>query len=218
MPVTEPDAIAQRCLQAFTQVFPGCQAAFYRIDPTLQARDFHLHDLTDDMHRDYLDNYRAIDPLQPSRCLASGRAVVPLQWAMRDQRRHEAQRYREFLQRYEVADVVEVIACDNTRPKAAISLMRSHAQGPFTETHYSCLAGLQSLLELAVIQLPNTANLSGLTPRERQIATLLSEGASNKHLAKELNIGLATIKTHLLHLFQKVGVSSRTELVSRLFL
>ena len=60
--------------------------------------------------------------------------------------------------------------------------------------------------------------LAGLTPKERQIAWLLRQGASNKQLALELDVGLPTIKTHLIHLFRKTGVSSRTELVAALFL
>jgi len=43
-------------------------------------------------------------------------------------------------------------------------------------------------------------------------------GASNKQLALELNVGLPTIKTHLINLFRKTGVTSRTELVGTLFL
>jgi DNA-binding CsgD family transcriptional regulator len=61
-------------------------------------------------------------------------------------------------------------------------------------------------------------SLSGLTPKERQIALLLRQGASNKQLALELDVGLPTIKTHLINLFRKTGVTSRTELVGALFL
>ncbi|MNC73626.1 CsgBAC operon transcriptional regulatory protein [compost metagenome] len=60
--------------------------------------------------------------------------------------------------------------------------------------------------------------LALLTPREQEIALLLREGISNKLLARELGVGLPTVKTHLINLFRKLGVSSRTELVSTLFL
>jgi DNA-binding NarL/FixJ family response regulator len=46
---------------------------------------------------------------------------------------------------------------------------------------------------------------------------LLSTGACNKTIARELNMGLATVKTHLLHLFRKFDVSSRTALAHALF-
>jgi DNA-binding CsgD family transcriptional regulator len=65
---------------------------------------------------------------------------------------------------------------------------------------------------------PCEDSLIGLTPKERQIALLLRQGASNKQLAQELEVGLPTIKTHLINLFRKTGASSRTELVGMLFL
>lgn len=47
---------------------------------------------------------------------------------------------------------------------------------------------------------------------------LLREGVSNKQLARHLDLGLPTVKTHLINLFRKVGVKNRTELVGALFL
>jgi hypothetical protein len=70
--------VAGHCLQAFTQIVPASQAAFYCVDRQLQARDFRLHQMSGEMHRDYLDNYRQFDPLQPRNCQSSGLAVVPL--------------------------------------------------------------------------------------------------------------------------------------------
>ncbi|WP_164707486.1 helix-turn-helix domain-containing protein, partial [Metapseudomonas otitidis] len=57
-----------------------------------------------------------------------------------------------------------------------------------------------------------------LTPREREIALLLRDGLGNKALARHLDLGLPTVKTHLLNLFRKVGARNRTELVGMLFL
>lgn len=102
--------VAGHCLQAFTQLVPASQAAFYCVDRQLQARDFSLHRMSGDMHRDYLDNYRQFDPLQPRNCLSSGLAVVPLGLAMARQPSRDSRRYRDFLQRYGVVDVVEILA------------------------------------------------------------------------------------------------------------
>jgi len=61
---------------------------------------------------------------------------------------------------------------------------------------------------------PDEDPLIDLTPRERQIALLLRQGASNKQLAQELNVGLPTIKTQLINLFRKTHASRRTEWVT----
>lgn len=211
--------IAGHCLRAFTQLVPASQAAFYCVDRQLQACDFQLHCMSGEMHRDYLENYRQFDPLQPRNCLSSGLAVVPLGLAMAKQPTRDSRRYRDFLQRYGVVDVVEILAHRAGQPQAAISLLRTAEQGTFTTDQLVQLNALQSLLQLAVANMqPCEDPLIGLTPKERQIALLLRLGASNKQLAQELDVGLPTIKTHLINLFRKAGVSSRTELVGTLFL
>ncbi|UUQ65561.1 helix-turn-helix transcriptional regulator [Pseudomonas fuscovaginae UPB0736] len=211
--------VAGHCLQAFTQLVPASQAAFYCVDRQLQARDFRLYGMSGEMHRDYLDNYRQFDPLQPRNCLSSGLAVVPLNFAMARQPPRDSRRYRDFLQRYGVVDVVEVVALGADQPQAAISLLRTAEQGAFTGDQLAQLTALQALLQMAVANMqPCDDALAGLTPREREIAWLLRQGASNKQLALELDVGLPTIKTHLIHLFRKIGVTNRTELVAALFL
>ncbi|AVU74718.1 MULTISPECIES: helix-turn-helix transcriptional regulator [Pseudomonas] len=211
--------IAGHCLHAFTQLVPASRAAFYCVDRQLQAHDFSLHGMSGEMHRDYLDNYRQFDPLQPRNYVSSDLAVVPLGLAMARQPIRDSHRYRHFLQRYDVVDVVEVFAHWGSRPQAAISLLRTAEQGVFTSEQLTQLAALQALLQLAVANLPpQDDSLSSLTPKERQIALLLRQGVSNKELARELDVGLPTVKTHLINLFRKTGVSNRTELVSSLFL
>jgi len=211
--------VAGHCLQAFTHLVPASQAAFYCVDRQLQARDFRLQGMSGEMHRDYLDNYRQFDPLQPRNCLSSGLTVVPLGFAMARQPLRDSRRYQDFLQRYGVVDVVEIVAHRADQPQAAISLLRTAEQGVFTIDQLAQLNALQALLQMAVANMqPCDDALAGLTPKERQIAWLLRQGASNKQLALELDVGLPTIKTHLIHLFRKTGVSSRTELVAALFL
>jgi len=53
-----------------------------------------------------------------------------------------------------------------------------------------------------------------LTHRERQIIRLVSEGLSNKQIARRLNITDGTIKVHLHRIFEKLRVGNRTTLVA----
>jgi DNA-binding NarL/FixJ family response regulator len=50
-----------------------------------------------------------------------------------------------------------------------------------------------------------------LTAREREVLTLLSEGCSNRTMASQLGISEATVKAHLTHVFQSLGVTDRTQ-------
>ena len=54
-----------------------------------------------------------------------------------------------------------------------------------------------------------------LSPREREVLVLVAEGRSNPDIARSLYIGEATVKTHLLHVFEKLGVNDRTRAVTR---
>jgi DNA-binding NarL/FixJ family response regulator len=52
-----------------------------------------------------------------------------------------------------------------------------------------------------------------LTWREQQVVDLVSEGLPNKAIATRLGISARTVEGHLNHVFVKLGVVSRTELV-----
>ena len=53
-----------------------------------------------------------------------------------------------------------------------------------------------------------------LTPRETQVLALVAEGMSNAEVAQKLFIGEATVKTHLVRVFNKLGVADRTGAVT----
>ncbi|QEO14048.1 response regulator transcription factor [Agromyces intestinalis] len=54
-----------------------------------------------------------------------------------------------------------------------------------------------------------------LSPRELEVLRLVAAGASNPEIARTLFLGEATVKTHLAHAFEKLGVSDRTRAVTR---
>ena len=54
-----------------------------------------------------------------------------------------------------------------------------------------------------------------LSAREIEILRALATGVSNKELASQLFISVATVKTHLIHIYQKLGVDTRTAAIHR---
>lgn len=64
--------------------------------------------------------------------------------------------------------------------------------------------------------LQQTQNPGGaLTPREAELLTLLAQGLSNRELGRRLFISEATVKTHLAHVYAKLGVDSRAGAVAQ---
>lgn len=53
-----------------------------------------------------------------------------------------------------------------------------------------------------------------LSAREIEVLQLVSRGASNREIGKALHISTATVKTHLIHIFNKLGVDDRTAAVT----
>lgn len=56
-----------------------------------------------------------------------------------------------------------------------------------------------------------------LSPRESEILKLIAGGATNREIAKTLFISEATIKTHLLHIYEKLGVRDRAAAVGEAY-
>lgn len=54
-----------------------------------------------------------------------------------------------------------------------------------------------------------------LSERELEVLKLAAKGMGNKEIAAELSLGVRTVQSHLSHIFDKLGVSSRTEAVLR---
>lgn len=60
----------------------------------------------------------------------------------------------------------------------------------------------------------STVGWGSLTPTEAAVVEQVTAGLTNPQIAERLLMGRATVKTHLLHVFAKLGVSSRAELVA----
>ena len=75
------------------------------------------------------------------------------------------------------------------------------------------LAGKTYLAPAAAAKLAEGVTHVQLTPREMASLRLLADGKANKEIANALDISERTVKTHLAHLFEKLGVTSRTEAI-----
>jgi DNA-binding NarL/FixJ family response regulator len=72
---------------------------------------------------------------------------------------------------------------------------------------------IESFSQLAPLRVMNADGMRLLTKREEDVLRLLAEGLQNRDIAIELNLSEHTIKNYLFHIFDKLGVSSRVELV-----
>jgi DNA-binding CsgD family transcriptional regulator len=62
---------------------------------------------------------------------------------------------------------------------------------------------------------PGSSVSDTLTAREREVLAMISQGFTNKRIARILQISPETVKSHVKHIFLKLAVSTRAEAVSR---
>ena len=102
------------------------------------------------------------------------------------------------------------------QPQAAVARLRSARQRlitlgarPYLQTCDRELAAAAAPVE------PETAPaFVGLTPAEQAVARLVVTGRSNRQAAAELYISVKTVESHLGHIFAKLGIRSRNDLIT----
>ena len=99
------------------------------------------------------------------------------------------------------------------RLSAAGYLLKRAGQGALVDGVRAALRGERVLDPAAAALLPTLQDdpLKHLTPRERTVLALLAEGLSNKAVAKRLDVGEKTVKTHVSSVLAKLGVKDRTQ-------
>jgi DNA-binding CsgD family transcriptional regulator len=135
---------------------------------------------------------------------------------------------------YEAVAVLEASPARLEHARALVELggelrrqgKRSEAPGTLGRGMDSAQAcGATALAELAREELrasgarPRRLALTGvdaLTGAERRVADLAAQGLSNRQIAHRLVVSLATVETHLRHVFQKLDIGSRQQLVEHL--
>lgn len=132
-------------------------------------------------------------------------------------------------------EIPKVLLLDSWDRELVVSAFRSGARGIFTITDSNlrllckCLmrvaAGqvwinteqldclLDLISEVPSLRVVNSGGKPILTPREEQVVALVAQGLSNREIAQELNLSEHTVKKYLFRIFEKLGISTRVELV-----
>lgn len=90
--------------------------------------------------------------------------------------------------------------------------IRAVMQGQYWLEGRPVLNLVQVLRDLTAQVAPPPRKTFGLTARELEVVTLITEGSTNKHIAETFGISEETVKRHLTNIFNKIGVGNRLEL------
>jgi DNA-binding NarL/FixJ family response regulator len=127
-----------------------------------------------------------------------------------------------------------VILVDSSNPQEVLECFRAGARGIFSkqegiETLCKCIRhvhegqiwarsgdldhALAALAKSPIVRSTNHQGLELLSVRERQVIQHVAGGLSNREIAEALELSPHTVKNYLFRIFDKLGVSSRTELL-----
>ncbi|MBW9054521.1 helix-turn-helix transcriptional regulator [Rhizobium mesosinicum] len=195
--------------------------AFYRVDNGQTMTDFALQNIDHSFHNGYLSGMHAFDPLHVSRLnRADQRAAIYHLWRQeRDCLPQAISKYRSFLSCFEISDVFELLFRFEGHVVAGASVLyrdrqtieplhisAAHAYIEFNlQRHIRKSGGYVRML---------LTNKLGLSPREIEVIDLICCGRTNSEIAELLQIGMATVKTHLIRIYQKLGVENRASVVA----
>ena len=127
-----------------------------------------------------------------------------------------------------------VILLDSSKPQDVLECFRAGARGIFSkqerlESLCKCIRSvhegqiwarsvdldhaLEALASLPLLRATNHKGIELLSARERQVIQQLAAGMTNREIALTLSLSPHTVKNYLFRIFDKLGVSSRTELL-----
>lgn len=219
-------AFRNELMRMLTQLVPSHGACFYLVDRQLRAHSHSLLNVSYEALPPYVNDYSEFDPYHP-RLYADTDLKVVGQDLARLPAGDRFQRYqREFFGPLGIAHEVELFVREGGRIVAGVSLLRSAGEGPFSEAEHAQLHKVHAFIQYTVTQFyltrlmdgeESVANRYQLTERQVDIIRMIKNGATNDEIARQLSIGLPTVKTHLRRIFSRLAVSSRTELLAKLY-
>ncbi|MGU7771705.1 helix-turn-helix transcriptional regulator [Burkholderia sp. MR1-5-21] len=202
----------------------GCSAVLFTWHERDSIQSPHVLIGADErMLDEYYEFYSTKDPLQTEVLIRNFSTVETLSNATRGYDHNLMEEYSPFLRKYNLSDEVDFIFWAGGKAVASAALLQTDSLR--FEIDPDRLKEMQQYLQYTFSFVPAVKNLSlkecladryKLTPKEQTVVELMISGESNKSIANFLDVELATIKTHLIHIFQKLQVQSRSKAIALL--
>ncbi|GGK60242.1 helix-turn-helix transcriptional regulator [Amphritea balenae] len=219
-----PNEFQRKALELVNSLLQLSESVFFLVEPDMQHRGAVVFNRRSNIEKEYSASYGKMDPLNPERFHSSEERVVTLDSQMAPHLLKQTIYFQEFMVPNNHRYVADMFFRHQGQIIAVLTMLRKEELGDFSTTELTLLNNLQPFLEYSLqsVYLPqrgqerqSVSDKYGLTEREIDVVELLLSGVTNKEIAIELSLGLATVKTHLHHIFQKTEVQSRSELVAK---
>jgi len=164
-------------------------------------------------------------PISDYRARTGDLSAVRMSDVIGQQRYHELPIFREYFSPAGIDNMIDVGLPAAPRRHRSLILFRRTGAGDFSERDRAVLEMLRphlnglearAALRQRLSQALGTQDCNGrsgayalLTPREREIVVLVAEGRTNAQIAVQLWVAPSTVKKHLEHVYEKLGVGRR---------
>jgi DNA-binding CsgD family transcriptional regulator len=216
----------KECLSLITGVLDVPRAISYLMDEKGRPICYRVHNIKPAMHRQYVDTYQRYDPLHPALFTENDAEVVQMSDLVSCHERPEHPYFREFIDPWGVRDIIELFLRLDNRLMAGFALFNLSSQPAINSDDRRKVGKLYEFMQFSLEQSlssPKNRDLDDfcanhhLTNKERMVVELVTQGLPNKTIANDLDCSLATVKTHLQHIFQKLSINSKNELIALLY-
>jgi DNA-binding CsgD family transcriptional regulator len=192
----------------------GSATAFYEVDEGYNLRRFLLSGIPEPFHRQYVEGMGELDPQHPRH--AGGLSVARLSETIADRQLREAAVYRSFVDQCGIADMLDFFFRRDDQIVAGMSVAWVR-DARIPEGAVTIAKKIHHYLQFNLVgrsAATDDGQRYGLTSRETDVVRLLCCGRTNREIGECLQIGQATVKTHLIHIFEKLGVETRSAVVA----
>ena len=128
--------------------------------------------------------------------------------------------YDDFMQRWKVQDTAEIFFRKrNGEPALGLSIVREGDSALFNEQEKTVLEAFCELSKRYFFTQTDSLEITDVyrsfqfTKKETLVLELILQGFSNQAISVHLNCSLATVKTHVQHIFQKTNLNNRQEIM-----
>lgn len=219
-----PNRFQRESLDLVNDLLTLSASVFYLVGPDITHRGVVVNNLDLEVERNYADNFRHLDPLSPALFANSDDTVVCIDEQLSERELLHSEYYLRFMVPSDHRHVADMFFRRDGEIVAVLSMLRRQAMGLFSPAELTLLRKIQPFMEYTLnrVYMPKriqqrhfVRDQYHLTLREVDVLELIVSGLSNKIIARELDLSLATVKTHIQHIFHKMSVNSRTALSAR---
>ncbi len=225
------DGLRERVLQAMAEEMGYRHVTFWLADSANILVDPRFYNVEPYIMENYSKQYRRYDPFDYHNLLGHFKhsGVIMLSDITNREDYFANNVYqRQVLNQFAYHDKMILVLYDGKRYLGGMSFLSALGEHDFTNYDRTVLEKLTNYISYLLLQQMKISRLEQaaytplpdlcpdcLTPREREVMSLILLGLSNREIAERLYISLSTVKSHAWSIYKKLGIEKRSQLIVR---